>query len=87
VCEIRRGAHRIAVDRGGWGWVSRAIALASLLEGLAFACAGAVRRRCLPQRLIGRVGEARMLAAAGRCRRAIIERVLRGMDSTGTGTE
>lgn len=87
VCEIRRGAHRIAVGRGGWGRVSRAIAFASLLEGLTFAGAVAVRSRILPRRLIGRVGEARMLAAVGRCRRAIVVRLLRVMDSTGAGTE
>jgi hypothetical protein len=86
VCEIRRGADRITIDRGGWQWVSRGIAWTSMLEGIACACAAAVRRRCLPQRLLGRVGEARVLAAIGRCRRAVIDRLLRAVGSTSAGT-
>jgi hypothetical protein len=87
VCEIRRGPDRIGLDRRGWRWVSRGIALVSGIEGIAFACAAAVRRRWLPQRLLGRVGEARVLAAVGGCRRATIGRLLRTMDSTSAGTE
>ncbi len=87
VCEIRRGAHRIPVDRGEWGRVSRGIALASMLEGLAYAGAVAIRRRCLPHPLVGRLGEARLLAAAGRCRRAILDRVLRVTGATGAAAE
>ena len=80
VCEIRRGADRIVLDRGGWPWVARGIALLSALEGLAFACAAAVRRRCLPRRLAGRVGEARALAAVEWYRRAVVGRLLRAME-------
>ena len=86
VCEIRRGDDRIELDRGGWRWVSRGIAWTSLLEGIAFACAAALRRRCLPRRLVGRIGEARALAAIARCRRAAIDRLLRAMPSTDVGT-
>jgi hypothetical protein len=77
VCTIRRGADRIALDGRGWRRLSRGIALASMLEGFAFAGASALRRRLLPRALVGRLGEGRVLEAVGACRRSVIARLLR----------
>lgn len=85
VCEIRRGAERIAIEGGGWPRAARRIALLSLLEGLACACAAAVYRRCIPRRLVGRIGEARLLAAVSGCRRAAVDRLLGAMDRPDSG--
>ena len=77
VCTVRRGAARIDLERGGWRWRSRAIALASLLEAGAFSLAVAGRRRWFPPGLARRGIERRVLRLLGRCRRVVIGALLR----------
>lgn len=77
VCTVRRGAVRIDLDRGRWRWTSRAIALASLLEAGAFSVAAAVRRHWFPRGLVRRGLERRVLRLLGRCRRVVLDALLR----------
>jgi len=76
VCTVRRGSVRIDLERGGWRWRSRAIALASLLEASAVSLAVAVRRRWFPTGLVRRGVERRALRLLGRCRRVVIGALL-----------
>lgn len=77
VCTVRRGAVRIDLERRGWRWRSRAIALASLLETGAVWLAAAVRRRWFPHGLARRGIERRVRRLLGRCRRVVIGALLR----------
>jgi signal peptidase I len=77
VCTVRRGTVRIDLEHGRWRWVSRAIALVSLLEAGAFSFAVAVRRRWQPAGPASRGVERRVLRLLGGCRQAVIGALLR----------
>jgi hypothetical protein len=77
VCTVRRGELRIDVDHGWWRWVSRAIALVSLLEAGGSWFVVAVRRRWYPHGVL-RVGlERRVVRMLNRGRRLVIGALLR----------
>lgn len=77
ICTVRRGGAYIDLERGGWPWLARAIALASLIEAIAFRSAAAAHRRWLPRGLVRRGVERRLLRLLGRGRRAVIGALLR----------
>lgn len=76
VCTIRRDAARIDLERAGWRWRSRAIALTSLLEAGAGSLAAALHRRWCPHGLVRRGVERRVLRLLGRWRRVVIGALL-----------
>ena len=82
VCEIRRGAQRIDLERRAWRRLSVGIAVVSMLEGLVCAGAAAVLGSVLPRRLVVRVRD-----AVGGCRRAATARLLRAMHPAGERPE
>lgn len=77
VCLVRRGDLRIDLEHGWWRWLSRAIALVSLLEAGALWVALAARRRWYPHGVV-RVGlDRRVVRMLSRARRLVIGALLR----------